>query len=377
METSAVRRLELLEACLGRQHATSLQRQRGAAAAAGGTPPAAALKLLSVERLWPTQFSAGNEQHFFTDLIRVNGSFVCAFREAESHVSEDGVLVIVRSATGQSDWQRVATISCPPPNTDLRDPKLSITPSNELMLTASTTDRSKGLESTVRSYVWASADSGCSWSEAVGPIAPAGEWAWRTMWQDGVAYTFARCEAHQHTDFSKEKTFFQMYRSVDGGKEWSPHGPRQFEGTYANGQPFSIRTLCSPLGLVVALLAGSSHGSSVVASCVSAAAIAVQALAAADIDCCFLAEYDAVFLDDATCKLLVRTNSGGSTARLGTASPPYTDWTWQDTGVQVSQALPFNDSSYHLSPPPPLLVACFSMMRWLSVHVPRRLDLTQ
>ena len=248
METSAVRRLELLEACLGRQHATSLQRQRGGgAAAAGGTPPAAALKLLSVERLWPTQFSAGNEQHFFTDLIRINGSFVCAFREAESHVSEDGVLVIVRSATGQSDWQRVATISCPPPNMDLRDPKLSITPSNELMLTASTTDRSKGLESTVRSYVWASADSGCSWSEALGPIAPAGEWAWRTMWQDGVAYTFARCEAHQHTDFSKEKTFFQMYRSVDGGKEWSPHGPRQFEGTYANGQPFSIRTLCPSL----------------------------------------------------------------------------------------------------------------------------------
>jgi hypothetical protein len=69
-------------------------------------------------------------------------------------------------------------------------------------------------------------------------------------------------------------------------------------------------------------------------------------VSAADIDCCFLAEYDAVFLDDATCKLLVRTNSGGSTARLGTASPPYTDWTWQDTGVQVSPALPFNDSSY-------------------------------
>ena len=33
--------------------------------------------------------------------------------------------------------------------------------------------------------------------------------------------------------FSKEKNYFQLYRSVDG-RRYEPHGPRQFEGTYVN-----------------------------------------------------------------------------------------------------------------------------------------------
>jgi hypothetical protein len=46
-------------------------------------------------------------------------------------------------------------------------------------------------------------------------------------------------------------------------------------------------------------------------------------------------ETSLVFLDDDTCLCLARRDEGTSTAILGRAQPPYTNWQWQDLGRQL------------------------------------------
>lgn len=71
----------------------------------------------------------------FTDLIRWNDRFYCAFRTGSGHVpgenGEDGKVQLISSVDGNS-WTEVATIELD--SVDLRDPKLSITPTNRLMI---------------------------------------------------------------------------------------------------------------------------------------------------------------------------------------------------------------------------------------------------
>ncbi len=46
-------------------------------------------------------------------------------------------------------------------------------------------------------------------------------------------------------------------------------------------------------------------------------------------------ESSIVFLDDGTGQCLLRRDGGEKTGLLGTAKPPYTDWTWQDLGQRI------------------------------------------
>jgi len=46
-------------------------------------------------------------------------------------------------------------------------------------------------------------------------------------------------------------------------------------------------------------------------------------------------ETSLVFDGDATCYCLLRRDSHTATAQLGTAQPPYTEWTWKDLGVRI------------------------------------------
>src|SRR3546814_8892868 len=71
----------------------------------------------------------------FTDLIRFDGKFYCSFREGAAHVPDgegtDGVVRIISSVDGDN-WESVAVLA--KEGLDLRDPKLSITPSGQLMV---------------------------------------------------------------------------------------------------------------------------------------------------------------------------------------------------------------------------------------------------
>lgn len=46
-------------------------------------------------------------------------------------------------------------------------------------------------------------------------------------------------------------------------------------------------------------------------------------------------EASVVFMDDGTALCLLRRDAGPATAQLGTALPPFQDWSWKDLGVRV------------------------------------------
>jgi len=46
-------------------------------------------------------------------------------------------------------------------------------------------------------------------------------------------------------------------------------------------------------------------------------------------------ETSLVFTKDETCTCLLRRDSHGGSAQLGTATPPYTKWAWKDLGVRI------------------------------------------
>lgn len=170
-------------------------------------------QIIAVQKIW----SQPTHQSFFTDLIRFRGAWICCFREAATHGSVDGCIQLIRSSDGQR-WVAASRIDCPPPNRDLRDPKLAITPDGQLMLTATAYQPQRQC----RSYVWFS-DDAQHWGTPT-QIGPAGEWLWRTVWHD-AAYNFGRSE--------KARGYLQLYRSEDG-KHFRPHGARQFDDVYVN-----------------------------------------------------------------------------------------------------------------------------------------------
>ena len=61
----------------------------------------------------------------FTDLTRFQNRFYCCFREADAHVGGDGKIRIMISSNGDN-WVSFAEIA--EKGTDLRDPKLEVTP---------------------------------------------------------------------------------------------------------------------------------------------------------------------------------------------------------------------------------------------------------
>ena len=59
-------------------------------------------------------------------------------------------------------------------------------------------------------------------------------------------------------------------------------------------------------------------------------------------------EHALVFLPDDTCLCLLRRDEGTKTGLLGTARPPYKDWTWKDLGKQVGGPAMIRTPNGHL-----------------------------
>jgi hypothetical protein len=89
---------------------------------------AAELELVSQVKIWDE-----GKHNAFTDLIRWHDRWYCTFREADGHVGGDGRLRVLQSDDGET-WTSVALVA--EAGIDLRDPKLSITPDDRLMITA-------------------------------------------------------------------------------------------------------------------------------------------------------------------------------------------------------------------------------------------------
>jgi len=220
-------------------------------------------QLLSVEKI------SGSAPHSaFTDLVYFKDHWFCTFREGQAHVSADGAVCVLESADAKK-WERVAKLSRA--DGDLRDPKISITPANELMLTAAIAIPKEGGKKEHRTLVWLSED-GKKWRDPK-EIGDVNVWMWRVAWHEGKAYGVGYATAGQG--------FVRLYRSGDWGG-FDVLVPTLFD----KGEP-------------------------------SEAALGFD-----DNHVCY-------------CLLRRDAKGKDGSAMLGIARAPYTEWTWKDLGVRV------------------------------------------
>ena len=161
-------------------------------------------ELISVDRIWDHA-----PHNAFTDLIRFQDRWWCAFREASDHACPGGVSRLISSGDGAT-WESAATLS--EPGIDLRDSKLSITPDGRLMLLmgGSVYDES-GVYLTRAPRVSFSAD-GRTWTTPKKLLAE-DHWLWRATWHEGRAYALSKLG-----EWNGPRRGF-LYASVDG-VEW-------------------------------------------------------------------------------------------------------------------------------------------------------------
>ncbi|MEU5962744.1 exo-alpha-sialidase [Micromonospora parva] len=200
----------------------------------------------------------------FTDLVRYAGQWFCAFREARTHLSDDGALRVLTSTDGRS-WTAAALIR--QARVDLRDPRFVARPDGRLQLLAAATTGEAAR--TFQTVTWLSAD-GHAWGDPT-PVGESGVWVWRAAWHDGAMYGVGYATG--------EPRFARLYRSADG-LDLQPWVPTLFEDGYPN-------------------------------------------------------ESGLVFAPDGTAHCLLRRDTGTASAQLGTAVPPYREWSWTDLGVRV------------------------------------------
>lgn len=142
--------------------------------------------ILSVERIWDR--AAHNA---FTSLIDFNGKLYCAFRESNGHVSDiNGSIRVISSDDGQN-WRSVALIS--ELGIDLRDPQLSITPDNKIMLNTGGSKYTGGKLEAMGPKVSFSDSQGTSFSPLRSifideVIKTEKDWLWRATWHNGKVY---------------------------------------------------------------------------------------------------------------------------------------------------------------------------------------------
>lgn len=152
----------------------------------------------------------------FTSLIKFKDMYYCTFREGYSHIfndngEADGKIRIIRSHDGDV-WESVLLFSIA--GLDLRDPKLSVTPDDRLMLNfGGSVYRNKLLLSRA-SYVMFSKD-GNNFGEAINikideSVRTNNDWLWRVTWYNGNGYGV--CYSIQ----SENETWLSLLRTVDG-----------------------------------------------------------------------------------------------------------------------------------------------------------------
>jgi len=139
---------------------------------------AAEPQIVSVTKIWDQ-----GKHNAFTDLIRWHDKFYCTFREADAHVGGDGQLRVLESADGDK-WQSAALIG--ETGIDLRDPKLSITPDDRLMIVAGgSVYEGKTLKGRQPRVTFSK--NGRDWTPPQ-RVLEEGDWLWRVTWHGGKAY---------------------------------------------------------------------------------------------------------------------------------------------------------------------------------------------
>ena len=211
----------------------------------------------------------------FTDLARWHNEWWIVFREADAHVGGDGKIRVLHSTTGDT-WESAALIA--EEGTDLRDPKLSITPEDKLMLVAGGSIYKGGTKLLARQPRVAFSKDGREWS-APQRILGEGDWLWRVTWQHATAWGASyKTSAPEGTAEDTGEWTLTLYNSNDG-LSWTAVAPLKVSG---RPNETSLR-----------------------------------------------------FDIEGDCTALVRRESDDKEGWLGTAKSPFTDWTWKPIGRAI------------------------------------------
>jgi len=233
-------------------------------ALANAAQPAPAPALVSVARIWD-----GGAHNAFTDLIRWRNRWFCTFREGDDHVGGDGRIRVLASDDGEK-WTSTALVG--ETGIDLRDPKLSVTPDDRLMIVAGGSVY-EGKRYVGRQPRVTFSSDGATWS-APQRILAEGDWLWRVTWHEGKAYGVT-------------------YRTKAGAPaEWTASLVSS-----GDGQTFDpVTTLAVPDRPNETTLR---------------------------------------FMPDGEMVALVRREAGNRFAWVGRSRAPYTTWTWRESSQQV------------------------------------------
>lgn len=224
-----------------------------------------------MQRKWLKQIWGKGKHSAFTDLSEFNGELYCCFRQASNHISDDGKIVVLNLTTaGEVRFANNLTL----PSSDLRDPKLSITPEGKLLLLAYARDVNKVTKGSQSQPVcWFSAD-GHSWSSPK-RLGQRHWWLWRIRWHQQQAYGFA---------YNRGQNAIDLYAGL----------PRRSFEVIAKG---ALNKERHHLG--------------------------------------YPNESDIVFSENGTAYAVVRRDADSYTAQLGIAKAPYKQWQWHDLGEYI------------------------------------------
>lgn len=229
------------------------------------------LNWLNMRINWLKQIWSVAKHNAFTDLCHFKNHMYCSFREAKNHISGDGTIRIL-SLDQHGNIENYSVIRLP--GTDLRDPKLSVTPDGKLLLLAYARFPNEYNQTIYSQPMTWFSDNGLSWSSAK-EIGERNWWLWRLRWNRGFAHGFAYNRGMQRLRFYSglPRRTFELVNDQALSKEKHHLG-------YPN-------------------------------------------------------ESDILFLRDNTAVALVRRDADTCTAQLGIAKPPYKQWSWQDLGEYI------------------------------------------
>jgi hypothetical protein len=229
-----------------------------------------ALRATTVEVVDNRKIWDAGAHNAFTDLVRWHDRWWCTFREADDHVGGDGAIRVITSADG-AKWEPAARLT--EKDVDLRDPKLTVMPDGRLMLNCGGsiylgTKQLKGR----RSRVMFSGD-GRTWT-APQKILTEGDWLWRVTWRGDTAYGAAYRSGLGGSAAPGPEWELSIYRTKDGVNF------ERVKDLEVRGRPNETTLGFAPNGDMIAL---------------------------------------------------VRRETDGFMGHIGTAKPPYTTWTWQES----------------------------------------------
>ncbi len=165
--------------------------------------------IISVERIWDLA-----QHNAFTGLIEFNNKLYCSFREGSAHVfGINGSVRVIASDDGQN-WYSVAHLY--EKDIDLRDPKLSVTPDNRIMINIGGSVYVGNKLVKMIPMVSFSDKSGRNFSFPQKlvidkKIKTDNDWLWRTTWHEGMAYATVY-------QYAETESKLQLVKSTDGIK---------------------------------------------------------------------------------------------------------------------------------------------------------------